>query len=171
MIGFHLLNPKAPLANPEPPKQRTEIRIDPRLLDNYTGRHQVAPNLIFEITRDGDRLFAQGFAQLPHNRPGDLTGLPKFELFAEGEKHFFARVADHEISFETGPEGRAASLLLRRADRDTAGARHTRYPSPLGLIEDDEVRNRPRGSRAQAGCRPFSFSRASSIRSASAARS
>ncbi|HEV3202596.1 MAG TPA: serine hydrolase [Bryobacteraceae bacterium] len=122
-IGFHLLNPNAPLANPEPPEQRTEIRIDPRLLDNYTGRYQVAPNLIFEITRDGDRLFAQGFAQLPHNRPGDLTGLPKFELFAEGEKNFFARVADHQFTFETGSEGRARSLILHRAGRDMPGAR------------------------------------------------
>jgi D-alanyl-D-alanine-carboxypeptidase/D-alanyl-D-alanine-endopeptidase len=102
-IGFHLLNPKAPLANPEPPKQRTEIRIDTRLLDNYTGRYQVAPNLIFEITRDGDRLSAQGFAQLPHNRPGDLTGLPKFELFAEGEKNFFARVADPSSPLKLAP--------------------------------------------------------------------
>ena len=122
-IGFHLLNPKLPLANPEPPKQRTEIRIDPKLLDNYTGRYQVTPNLIFEITRDGDRLFAQGFAQLPQNRPGDLTGLPKFELFAEGEKNFFARVADNQFTFETGPEGRATSLILHRAGRDMPAAR------------------------------------------------
>jgi hypothetical protein len=122
-IGFHLLNPEAPLANPEPPKQRTGIHIDTKLLDNYTGRYQVTPNLIFEITRDGDGLFAQGFAQLPHNRPGDLTGLPKFELFAEGEKSFFARVADHQFTFETGPEGRATTVILHRAGRDLPGTR------------------------------------------------
>jgi CubicO group peptidase (beta-lactamase class C family) len=116
-IGLHLLNPKLPLANPEPPKQRTEIHIDPKLLDNYPGRYQVTANLIFEITRDGDRLFAQGFAQLPQNRPGDLTALPKFELFAEGEKKFFAKVADNQITFEAGPEGRATSLILHRAGR------------------------------------------------------
>ena len=121
-IGLHLLNPKLPLANPEPPSQHTEIHIDPKLLDNYTGRYQVTPNLIFEITRDGDRLFAQGFAQLPNNRPGDLTGLPKFELFAEGEKNFFARVADNQITFETDPEGRATSLILHRAGRDMPAA-------------------------------------------------
>src|SRR3984957_7973462 len=63
-IGLHLLNPELPLASPEPPKQYTEIHIDARLLDNYTGRYQVTPNLIFEITRDGDRLFAQGFAEV-----------------------------------------------------------------------------------------------------------
>jgi D-alanyl-D-alanine-carboxypeptidase/D-alanyl-D-alanine-endopeptidase len=119
-IGFHLLNPKLPLSNPEPPKQHTEIHIDPKLLDNYTGRYQLTPDLIFEITRDGDRLFAQGFAQVT----GQAVVLPKFELFAEGEKNFFARVADHQFAFETGPEGRATGLILHQAGRpDMPGAR------------------------------------------------
>ena len=118
-IGLHLLNPKLPLANPEPPKQHTEIQIDSKLLDHYTGRYQVTPNLIFEITRDGDRLFAQGLAQAT----GQPIALPKFELFAEGEKNFFARVADHQFTFETGPEGRATSLILHRAGRDMPAAR------------------------------------------------
>jgi serine-type D-Ala-D-Ala carboxypeptidase/endopeptidase len=117
-IGLHLLNPKLPLANPEPPKQPTEIHIDPKLLDHYAGRYQVTPNLILEITRDGDRLFAQAFVQLPHNRSGDSTAAPKFELFAEGEKNFFARVTDKQIAFETGSEGRATSLILYSAGRE-----------------------------------------------------
>jgi len=117
-LGFHLLNPMAPLANPEPPQHRTEIRIDPRLLDQYTGRYQVTPNLIFEVTRDRGRLFAQGFAQLPHNRPGDLTGLPKFELFAEGERSFFARVTDKQVAFESVAEERATGLILYQAGRE-----------------------------------------------------
>lgn len=113
-IGFHLLNPKLPLANPEPPKQHIGIPIDPEILDNYTGRYQVTPNLIFEITRDGDRLFAQGFAQVN----GQAIALPKFEVFAEGEKNFFARVSDKQIVFETGIEGRATSLILHQAGRE-----------------------------------------------------
>jgi CubicO group peptidase (beta-lactamase class C family) len=116
-IGLHLLNPKLPLANSELPKQHTEIYIDPALLDNYTGRYQVTPNLIFEITRDGDRLFAQGFAQALAQATGQPIALPQFELFAEGEKNFFARVADHRITFETGPEGRATCLILHRGGR------------------------------------------------------
>ena len=125
-IGLHLLNPKLPLANPEPPKQRTRIPIDPKLLDNYTGRYQMTPNFIFEITRDGDRLFAQAFVQLPHNPPGDPTAAPKFELFAEGEKNFFARVTDKQIAFETGSAGRATSLILYQAGREPMPA--TRLP-------------------------------------------
>jgi D-alanyl-D-alanine-carboxypeptidase/D-alanyl-D-alanine-endopeptidase len=125
-IGLHLLNPELPLASPEPPKQYTEIHIDARLLDNYTGRYQVTPNLIFEITRDGDRLFAQGFAEVS----GQAMVLPKFELFAEGEKNFFAKVADNQIAFEIGSEGRATSLILRRAGRDMpAAARLSRIDS------------------------------------------
>jgi len=122
-IGMYLLNPKAPLANPEPPKEHTEIHVDPKRLDHYIGRYQVTPNLVLEITRDGDRLFAQGFAQLPQNRPGDPTGLPKFELFAEGENTFFARVTDQQITFDTGPDGRATGLIVHKAGRDMPGVR------------------------------------------------
>jgi D-alanyl-D-alanine-carboxypeptidase/D-alanyl-D-alanine-endopeptidase len=121
-IGLHLLNPKVPLANPEPPKpptQHTEIPVDPKLLDNYIGRYQLTPNLIFEITRDGDRLFAQGFGQVT----GQAIALPKFELFAEGERNFFAKVADHQITFETGPDGRATSFILHKAGRDMPAPR------------------------------------------------
>jgi CubicO group peptidase (beta-lactamase class C family) len=107
-IGGHIWNPKVPLANPEPPKQRTEIQIDPKLLDNYTGRYQLAPNRILEITRDGDRLFAQGFG-------AQGIGGPTFEMFAESEKNFFVKVTGSQITFETGPEGRATSLTMHRA--------------------------------------------------------
>jgi len=111
-IGLHLLNPK-------PPTQRTAIHVDPQLLDNYTGRYQVTPNLVLEVTRDGDRLFTQGFAQVN----GQTMALPKFELFAEGEKDFFATVADHQITFETGSDGRATSLILHKGGRDMMAPR------------------------------------------------
>ena len=79
----------------------------------------MTPNLILEITRNGDRLFARGSGQLT----GQAIVLPKFELFAEGEKNFFARVADHQITFETGSEGRATSLILHRAGGDMPAPR------------------------------------------------
>jgi CubicO group peptidase (beta-lactamase class C family) len=112
-IGLHLLNPMAPLANPEPAKQRTEIDLDPQLLDNYTGRYQL-PDRIFEITSDGGRLFVQSFAQA-------IAGF-RFELFAESEKNFFVKATDSRIIFQTGPEGRATSLIVHRAGREPSTA-------------------------------------------------
>ena len=117
-IGLHLLNPKVPLANPEPPKVRTEIPIDPNLLDNYTGRYQLAADRILEISRDGDRLFTQGFAQVN----GQAVAGPRFELFAESEKNFFVKVTGSQITFETGPDGRATSLIMHRAGREPTPA-------------------------------------------------
>ncbi len=78
----------------------------------------MTPNLIFEITQDDGRLWAQGFAQ----GNGQSMVLPKFELFAEGEKNFFAKVADNQIVFETGPDGRATSLIMQRAGREMPAA-------------------------------------------------
>ena len=121
-IGLHLLNPKLPVAHPEPPKQHTEIPIDPTILDNYTGRYQLEPNRILEIIRDGDRLFAQGSAQV-NGQP--IVG-PKFEMSAEGAKSFFVKVTGSQISFETGPDGRATSLTMHRPGREPTPA--TRLP-------------------------------------------
>jgi D-alanyl-D-alanine-carboxypeptidase/D-alanyl-D-alanine-endopeptidase len=111
-VGLHLLNPKLPLANFDPPKQYTGIPVDPRLLDRYAGRYQL-PDRILEITRSGDRLFAQVTAV-----GGKPIAGPMFEMFAENESIFFVRVTGGRISFETGREGRATSLIMHRAGRE-----------------------------------------------------
>ena len=123
-IGFHLLNPKLRLANPEPPKEHAEVAIDPVLFDQYTGRYQVTPNLILEITREDGRLFGQAFVQMPQNPSGNPMAAPKFELFAEGETKFFTKVNDRQIAFETGGGGRATRLILSQTGRpDMSGER------------------------------------------------
>ena len=115
-IGLHLLNPKLPLANSERSKSHTEIQLEPKLLDNYTGRYQL-PDRIFEITRDGSRLFAQGFGQ-------QGMGGPMFEMFAESEKNFFVKETGSQFTFETDPEGRATGLIMYRVGRPgTPGTR------------------------------------------------
>jgi CubicO group peptidase (beta-lactamase class C family) len=121
-IGFHLLNPNLPLSHAAPPitpSRHTETQIDPAFLNNYIGRYQVTPNLVLEITREGGRLFAQGFAQAN----GQTLILPKFEVFAESQTRFFAKVSDNQITFETGPDGRATSLILHKGRRDMPSAR------------------------------------------------
>jgi serine-type D-Ala-D-Ala carboxypeptidase/endopeptidase len=117
-IGVHLLNPKLPLANIETPKERTQVPIDPKLLEHYTGHYRLGQGTL-EITCEGGRLFAQVSGQVN----GQAIAGPKFELFAESEKKFFAKVSNNQVSFETGPEGRARSLILHRAGRDIPAPR------------------------------------------------
>jgi CubicO group peptidase (beta-lactamase class C family) len=113
-LAGHIWNPNVPLANPEPPAQRTAIQLDPQVLDRYTGRYRVAPDRILEITRDGGRLFAQVFAQA-------IVG-PRFEVFAESAERFFVPETGSQITFETGPDGRIASLIMHRAGREATPA-------------------------------------------------
>lgn len=113
-IGVHLLRPAAPLLNAaafRPPKERKEIAVDPKLFDKYAGRYQLAPNFILTITREGDHLFAQA------------TGQPKFELFAEGEKEYFLKVVDAQISFEVEGASVASQLVLHQMGRDMPAKR------------------------------------------------
>jgi D-alanyl-D-alanine-carboxypeptidase/D-alanyl-D-alanine-endopeptidase len=115
-IAIHVLNPKAPLANLDRPEQCIGILGEQILLDRYTGRYQL-PDRILEITRNGDRLFAQVTAV-----GGKPIAGPVFEMFAEGESIFFAKVANSRITFEAGPDGQATSMTMHRAGREPSHA-------------------------------------------------
>lgn len=98
-IGMHLLDAHVPLL--PAPKEHKEVTVDPKLFDKYVGQYQLAPNFILTITRDGDKLFAQA------------TNQPKFQVFPEGERDYFFKVVDAQITFEPGA-GKAASLTLHQ---------------------------------------------------------
>jgi len=105
-IGRHLLDTSIPLTKPPSdapkPKEHKEVTVDTKLFDGYVGRYQFAPNIIMTVTRDGDHLFAQ------------LTGQPKAEIFPEGERDYFYKVVDAQITFVTDSQGRAAELTLHQ---------------------------------------------------------
>jgi hypothetical protein len=63
--------------------------VDPALFDRYLGRYKLLPNFILNILREGDRRFSQA------------TGQPKAEIFPEGDREFFLKVVDAQITFET----------------------------------------------------------------------
>jgi CubicO group peptidase (beta-lactamase class C family) len=113
-IGLHLLNPKAPLLNASaflPAKERKQVAVDPKLFDRYAGRYQLAPNFVLTITREGERLFAQA------------TGQPKFELFAEGEKEYFLKAVDAQITFEVDAGGAVNQLVLHQGGQNVPAKR------------------------------------------------
>jgi serine-type D-Ala-D-Ala carboxypeptidase/endopeptidase len=108
-IGRHLLDPSVPLLTPQ--KEHKQVKVDPKLFDGYVGRYQLAPNFDITITKDGDHLFEQA------------TGQPKFEIFAEGDREYFLKVVDAQITFVTDSKGHATELILHQNGRDAHGNR------------------------------------------------
>ena len=108
-IGLHLVDPTFPLL--QPAKQRQEVKVDAAVLEKYVGRYQLAPNFILAITRDGDRLFSQA------------TGQPQFEIFAEGQRDFFVKAFDAQLTFVVDANGRATGLVLHQGGRDAPANR------------------------------------------------
>jgi D-alanyl-D-alanine-carboxypeptidase/D-alanyl-D-alanine-endopeptidase len=110
-IGMHLLDSSVPLAKLPVLVSHTEITLEPKTFDRYTGVYQFTPAITLTFTRDGAQMFAQ------------LTNQPKFEIFAESEKDFFLKVVDAQISFETGEDGRATAATLHQNGRDQKAKR------------------------------------------------
>jgi CubicO group peptidase (beta-lactamase class C family) len=104
-IGLHLIDSTMPLAKLTPLSLRQEITLDPKVLDTYVGVYQFAPGVTLTITRDGVRMYAQ------------LTGQPRFEIFAEKEREFYFKVVDAQLTFEDG------AVVLHQNGRDQRAKR------------------------------------------------
>ncbi len=86
--------------------ERKEARVDPKLFDGYAGRYELAPGVVVTVTNEGNHLMAQ------------LTGQPKFEVFAEGDRDYFYKVVDAQITFVPDGQGRATELILHQNGLD-----------------------------------------------------
>lgn len=96
---------------PPPAAEHKTVKVDPKIFDGYEGRYELAPNFILNITRDGDRLYAQP------------SGGRRTELLPESEKQYFATAPPIEITFHTGDDGKATGLTFRQGARETTAKR------------------------------------------------
>ena len=87
-----------------------------QLFEGYVGRFQIDPDFILTVTQEGNHLFVQA------------TGQPRYEVFAEGEKDYFFKIVDAQITFETDIHGRATGLVLHQ-DGDSHGTRIDDLPA------------------------------------------
>ena len=93
----------AELADPAlAPPQHKEVAIDPKLLDGYVGKYQLEPDFILTVTREGNNLYTQA------------TGQQKVQVFPEGDKDFFLKVVDAQITFVTDAQGHATGIILHQ---------------------------------------------------------
>lgn len=87
--------------------ERKEIKVDPKILDEYVGEYEVAPGVIIAVTREADKLM------------GQATGQSKFEMFAESQTKFFLKAVDAQVTFVRDAGGKVTQLILHQGgDRE-----------------------------------------------------
>lgn len=96
-IGFHFLDAQSPLKKIKP-----FVAVGEKVLDEYVGTYELVPNVIFTITRQADKLFAE------------LTGQPRFPVYAETENKFYYKVVNAQMTFNRGADGKIESLTLHQ---------------------------------------------------------
>jgi len=88
----------------QPMETRSELKVDEKLLERYTGRYEVSPQFSFVITREAGQLYlqAEGQEQLP--------------LFAEAPHKFYLKVNDATLEFVKEGE-QVTKALLKQGGR------------------------------------------------------
>jgi CubicO group peptidase (beta-lactamase class C family) len=84
-----------------------EIKLDPAIFDAYVGEYQITPQLVFTVTRDGDKLM------------GQMGGQGKLELEPVSETQFTVTAVKANISFEKDAAGKVTGLILSQGARST----------------------------------------------------
>ena len=100
-------------AQPKPgAPARREVQVSAKILADYVGIYQVAPNLAVAITVENDRLRFQSSGQT--RRP----------LFAESDTKFFLKAVDAELEFARDPATNAVTqFTLHQGGQTMVGKR------------------------------------------------
>ena len=72
--------------------------ISQEILEGYTGKYDYGA-AVLTVTREGNQLFAQ------------LSGQPKFEIFAKSESEFFWKVVDARVQFVRDEKGQVTKAV------------------------------------------------------------
>jgi CubicO group peptidase (beta-lactamase class C family) len=84
------------------PEERNEIKLSAEELEEYTGKFELAPDVIFEFKVNNGGFF------------GVVTGQNPAELFPYGDDKFFLKVVDAQVQFMRGDDGKVESMILHQ---------------------------------------------------------
>jgi hypothetical protein len=115
LVGYALAMGIVPNAAAQPVSQTATdhkaVKVDPKIFDGYEGRYQLGPNMILNITREGDRLYFQP------------TGQRRIEILPESDTEYFSTAPPTQVSFKTGDDGKATEIVFHQGGRDTLAQR------------------------------------------------
>ncbi len=81
--------------------ERVIAKVDPAIYDAYVGRYALTPELIFTITRNGNKLM------------GKAPDGTKVELIPENETTFFIKGRPGETTFVRDGNGKVTHMIIR----------------------------------------------------------
>src|SRR5215831_13127402 len=86
----------------------TEIKIDPKLFDAFTGQYKMPdnPDLVLSFWRDGDKFYSRA------------TNQSSFEIFASSETTFFPKSFPALMTFVPDAQGNVNGLVLKQGGRE-----------------------------------------------------
>jgi CubicO group peptidase (beta-lactamase class C family) len=111
LIAHHVAGLVNPALMPPPPKQHTEVSIDPNLLNGYVGSYRLDQGTNLTVTRNGGHLFLE------------VPNQPKLAIFAESARDFFLKDIDAQLTFVIDGSGRATELVLHESGLDLPAKR------------------------------------------------
>jgi serine-type D-Ala-D-Ala carboxypeptidase/endopeptidase len=96
-IGQHVLDSRI-----TPIRAHKEVAIDPALFDRYVGHYKFDDGNVMTITRLGTRLISQ------------MTDQNPLDIYPEGDRKFFVKLVEAQITFEDAGDRPAPALVLHQ---------------------------------------------------------
>lgn len=84
------------------PAERSVINLDSNIYDAYVGQYEIAPNVLLDVKKEGQKLMSQ------------TTGQPKMELLPESEIEFFIKGFTAHFVFVRDATGAVTKLIINQ---------------------------------------------------------
>lgn len=123
--------------------EHKEIKIDSKLLDAFVGTYRANNYMYTTVTREGDKLFAQGYIK---SGSSTTPQSPKLEMLPESDHKFFSNIVDLQLTFlDAGKDGKASGLIAHEKIQDIYYARvNETVPSIEQQQNEEQLQNRER---------------------------
>ena len=95
-----------------------EIKIDPKIFDDYTGQYVFAenPDVVLSFVRDGNAYYIQA------------SGQGRIEIFPASTSKFFVKIIDADATFVRDAQGKVTSVIWRQNDRSVTAKKTSDKP-------------------------------------------
>ncbi|MGB3814982.1 MAG: MerR family transcriptional regulator [Shinella sp.] len=104
-------------------RPRTEVAIDPRLLDDYAAAYETEDGTLSIVSRQGDTLFYR------------IVGQSDIEIFPESNSEFFMKVLPVQLKFRRDADGQVVGLIHHQNGFEDSAERTAL--EPVLAIEND----------------------------------